>query len=51
VAEDMRKAKSECEMLLRSEAGRFMLCVLQLCPTLASEPARLAAVTSFAYCG
>jgi lysozyme len=49
VVEGMRKTPSECEQLLRSEAGYCMLRVLQLCPTLASEPARLAAVTSFAY--
>lgn len=36
-------------MLLAAEAGGFMLRVLQLCPTLAPYPNRLAAVTSMAY--
>lgn len=49
VAAGMRKTQSECDALLQNEAGRFMLRVLQLCPTLVTEPARLAAVTSFAY--
>lgn len=44
-----RKTQSECEALLRTEAGLFMLRVVQLVPTLADNPARLAAVTSFAY--
>lgn len=41
--------QTHCDMLLASEAGGFMLRVLQLCPTLAAHPAKLAAVTSFAY--
>lgn len=41
--------QTRCDMLLASEAGGFMLRVLQLCPELAPYPARLAAVTSFAY--
>lgn len=41
--------QTHCDMLLASEAGGFMLRVLQLCPELAPYPARLAAVTSFAY--
>jgi lysozyme len=41
--------QTHCDMLLASEAGGFMLKVLQLCPELAPYPARLAAVTSFAY--
>lgn len=43
------KTQSQCDLLLSKEAGAFMLRVLKLCPTLASEPAKLAAVTSFAY--
>lgn len=49
VKEGMRKTQSECEALLASEAGRFMVKVLRLCPTLVHYPARLAAVTSLAY--
>jgi lysozyme len=41
--------QTRCDMLLASEAGGVMLRVLQLCPELAPYPARLAAVTSFAY--
>lgn len=49
VKEGMRKTQTQCDQLLLNEAGRFMLRVVQLCPTLASQPAKLAAVTSFAY--
>jgi lysozyme len=45
----MEKTPTECELLLASEAGRFMARVLKLCPTLAPYPNRLAAVTSFSY--
>jgi lysozyme len=45
----MVKTQSQCDLLLASEAGGFMLRVLQLCPELAPYPHRLAAVTSFAY--
>lgn len=41
--------QTHCDMLLASEAGGFMLRVLQLCPTLAAHPEKLAAATSFAY--
>ena len=43
------KSQTQCDLLLASEAGGFMLRVLQLCPELAADPHRLAAVTSFAY--
>lgn len=49
VKEGMKQTQTHCDMLLASEAGGFMLRVLQLCPNLAAHPARLAAVTSFAY--
>lgn len=49
VQEGMRKTQTQCDQLLLNEAGRFMLRVLQLCPTLADQPAKLAAVTSFTY--
>lgn len=49
VTDGMLKTQSECDALLSAEAGAFMLRVLQLCPTLAPYPQRLAAVTSFAY--
>lgn len=49
VKEGQRKTQAECEALLASEAGRFMLRVLQLAPNLVNSPARLAAVTSLAY--
>jgi lysozyme len=52
VTAGMVKTPSQCELLLLNEAGAFMLRVLQLCPTLAKHPQRLAAVTSMAYnCG
>lgn len=38
-----------CDLLLSREAGGYMLRVLQLCPELAADPQRLAAVTSFSY--
>lgn len=43
------RTQTQCDLLLASEAGGFMLRVLQLCPELAPYPGRLAAVTSFAY--
>jgi lysozyme len=43
------RTQTQCDLLLASEAGGFMLRVLALCPELAPYPARLAAVTSFAY--
>lgn len=49
VTADTRKTQPECEALLDSEVTRVMLRVLVLCPNLAPYPARLAAVTSFAY--
>ena len=49
VKDGMVKSQTQCDLLLASEAGGFMLRVLQLCPTLAKNPNRLAAVTSFAY--
>jgi lysozyme len=49
VKEGMVQTQTACDMLLASEAGGFMLRVLQLCPNLAKHPERLAAVTSFAY--
>jgi lysozyme len=49
VKEGDTATQTHCDMLLASEAGGFMLRVLQLCPELAPYPARLAAVTSFAY--
>jgi lysozyme len=49
VKEGEVRTQTQCDMLLASEAGGFMLKVLQLCPELAPYPARLAAVTSFAY--
>jgi lysozyme len=49
VKEGDTATQTQCDMLLASEAGGFMLRVLQLCPELAPYPARLAAVTSFAY--
>lgn len=45
----MVSTQTQCDLLLAREAGGFMLRVLQLCPTLAAHPQRLAAVTSFAY--
>ena len=45
----MTKTQSECDVLLDKEASAFMLRVLAMCPELAPYPARLAAVTSFAY--
>lgn len=49
VAADTVRTQDQCDALLALEAQRFMLRVLQLCPELAPYPARLAAVTSFAY--
>jgi lysozyme len=49
VGAGMVRTQTQCDLLLASEAGGFMLRVLQLCPTLAAHPQRLAAVTSFAY--
>lgn len=49
VGPGMVKTQTQCDLLLASEAGGFMLRVLQLCPELAPYPHRLAAVTSFAY--
>ena len=43
------RTQSECDQLLASEAGAVMLGVIKLCPELVPYPARLAAVTSFAY--
>lgn len=49
VGPGMAMSQTACDLLLAREAGGFMLRVLQLCPELASDPHRLAAVTSFAY--
>ena len=49
VTADTVKTQPECEALLASETTSVMLRVLKLCPELAPYPARLAAVTSFAY--
>lgn len=49
IKEGMRKTQTQCDQLLLTETGRFMLRVLQLCPTLADQPEKLAAVTSLAY--
>lgn len=45
----MVKTQTQCDLLLASECGGFMLRVLQLCPELAPYPHRLAAATSLAY--
>lgn len=49
VVPGMTQTQTGCDLMLSRRAQSFLLRVLQICPALADDPRRLAAVSSLAY--